>query len=288
MRSPHASLPLSIFVSLAAFSACSDASGQATDLPKERIDEIMEELTTESDQGNQNSSPTGMAPPSFKIAPIKHEIQFIRLKHSGIGWNDGMTPKGADEQFLEAFRNRTGLRTTRHGKSLTFGELDALPEPAPFVYLTGNGKMGRISRSDIKSLRQYCLNGGLLIADAGSASFHQSFLHTMRMTFPDKKLVDIADDDPIYRIPYSFPDGPPAFWHHGGRRPLGIKHGDRWICFYHPGDMNDAWKNNSQVEVTPQLREAAVSLGINLIYYAMTHSPNATHLRDATGNDSDE
>ncbi|WP_165788625.1 DUF4159 domain-containing protein [Rubritalea profundi] len=37
----------------------------------------------------------------------------------------------------------------------------------------------------------------------------------MRQVFPDKALVDIADDDMIYQLPNGFPDGPPAFWHHG-------------------------------------------------------------------------
>ena len=101
--------------------------------------------------------------------------------------------------------------------------------------LTGNADMGRVSSADMKILRDYCLNGGMLIADAGSARFHQSFTHFMRQVFPDKPLIDIADDDMLYQLPYSFPDGAPAFWHHGGRRALGIKHDGRWIVFYHPG-----------------------------------------------------
>jgi hypothetical protein len=49
----------------------------------------------------------------------------------------------------------------------------------------------------------------------------------------------------IYQLPYGFPDGAPAFWHHGGRRAKGIKHEGRWVVFYHPGDMNDAWKSRA-------------------------------------------
>ena len=120
----------------------------------------------------------------------------------------------------------------------------------------------------MKILRDYCLGGGMLIADCGSARFHQSFMHFMRQVFPDKPMVDIADDEMIYQLPYGFPDGAPAFWHHGGRRPLGIKHEGRWVTFYHPGDMNDAWKSQDYTDVTPEMRDAAMNLGINLVYYA--------------------
>ena len=75
----------------------------------------------------------------------------------------------------------------------------------------------------------------------------------------------------IYQLPYAFPDGAPAFWAHGGRRPLGIKHEGRWVCIYHPGDMNDAWKSHGYTDVDPQTREAAMKLGINLVFYAFNH-----------------
>ena len=131
--------------------------------------------------------------------------------------------------------------------------------------------MGDVSTADKKILRDYCLNGGMLIADAGSARFHQSFTHFISQVFPDKPMVDIADDEMIYQLPYSFPDGAPAFWHHGGRRPLGVKHEGRWVVFYHPGDINDAWKSQGYTDVTPEMREAAMNLGINLVYYAFNN-----------------
>ena len=58
----------------------------------------------------------------------------------------------------------------------------------PFVYMTGNGHMGRVSSNDIKILREYCLKGGMLIGDAGSRQFHDSFVHFMRQVFPDTVL----------------------------------------------------------------------------------------------------
>lgn len=199
-------------------------------------------------------------------------IRFIRLEHSGAGWDDGMDlQSGADVNFLRSFAQATGFKKiAAKGESHSIALLRKYPDDGfpPFVFLTGNDSMPTPNQNDATILREYCLKGGMLIGDAGSLRFHESFLRVMRQVFPDKPLVDIADDDIIYKQPYSFPNGAPAFWHHGGRRALGIKHEGRWIAFYHPGDMNDAWKNPGFTDVTPEMRQAAMNLGVNLVYYS--------------------
>lgn len=207
-----------------------------------------------------------------------YKIRFIRLEHSGAGWDDGMDDTDADINFLRAFAEATGFKKIANkGESHSIALLKKYPKDGfpPFVYLTGNSDMGRVSSADIKILRDYCLNGGLLIADAGSARFHQSFTHFMRQVFPDKPLVDIADDEMVFQLPFGFPDGAPPLWHHGGSRALGVKHEGRWCVFYHPGDMNDAWKSQAYTDVTPEMRSAAMNLGINLVYYAFNQWDDA-------------
>ncbi len=208
-----------------------------------------------------------------------YKIRFIRLNHGGVGWDDGMRKSAAEVNFLQEFAKATGFKKiARKGESHSIKLLDKYPDDGfpPFVYLTGNGVMGRVGARDTKILRQYCLKGGMLIADAGSANFHRSFTHFIRRVFPDKTLIDIADDDPLYQSPYRFPTGAPAFWHHGGRRALGIKHEGRWVAFYHPGDMNDAWKSPANNDVSPEMREAATQLGINLLFHAFVQWDKAT------------
>ncbi|MFT7515065.1 MAG: hypothetical protein ACI9QL_004291 [Candidatus Omnitrophota bacterium] len=212
--------------------------------------------------GTKGGWPEGMA---------DYKVRFIRLDHGGAGWDDGMNDSGADINFLHGFAQSTGFKKiASKGESHSIGLLRKYPKDGfpPFVYLTGNGNMGRVSSTDQKILREYCLNGGMLIGDAGSAGFHRSFTHFIKQVFPDKPLLDIADDDMLYQLPYGFPNGAPAFWHHGGRRALGMKHEGRWMVFYHPGDMNDAWKSPGYNDVTPEMRDAAMQLGINLVYYA--------------------
>lgn len=256
------------------------------DLDDTEVDRVMEEQTQVTYQsmamsgiakagamgkggGTKGGWPEGMD---------DYKIRFIRIDHGGDGWNDGMDDSGADLNFLRAFAKSTGFKNiAAKSESHSIALLakyskDGFP---PFVYLTGNGSMGAVSSSDRKILREYCLRGGMLIADAGSPAFHNTFIHFMSQVFPDKPLIDISDDDVLYQLPYSFPDGAPAFWHHGGRRALGIKHEGRWIVFYHPGDMNDAWKSPGYTDVTPEMRDAAMQLGVNLVYYAFNQWDDA-------------
>jgi hypothetical protein len=219
--------------------------------------------------GDQGGWPEGME---------DYKIRFIRLDHGGQGWDDGMHQTGADINFLRHFAGVTGFKKiARKGESHSIAILAKYPKDGfpPFVYMTGNHSMGRVGSIDIKALREYCLGGGMLIGDAGSGHFHNSFVHFMRQVFPDKQMLSIADDDIIYQLPYSFPEGAPAFWHHGGRRALGIKHEGRWIVFYHPGDMNDAWKLQGYTDVTPEMRDAAMNLGVNLVRYSFDNWNNA-------------
>lgn len=246
------------------------------DLDDTDVDKAMEELTQARYEASVNAKAGnigkgGGSKGGWPAGMENYKIRFIRLDHGGAGWDDGMKQTNADINFLRAFAQATGFKKiASKGESHSIALLDKYPDDGfpPFVYLTGNGGMGRVSTRDQKILREYCLNGGMLIADAGSAGFDRSFRGFIRQVFPDKQLLDIADDDMLYQLPFGFPNGAPAFWHHGGRRALGIKHEGRWIAFYHPGDMNDAWKSPGYSDVTPEMRDAANQLGVNLVYYA--------------------
>ena len=107
----------------------------------------------------------------------------------------------------------------------------------------------------------------MLFIDNGGGHFGRSVRHMLAQVFPGRNLVDIANDDPIYQAPFVFPDGAPPFWHHDGSRALGIRHEGRWIVFYHPGDINDAWKDGHS-GASAQVADQAYKLGVNIIYYA--------------------
>jgi len=253
------------------------------DLDDTEVDRVMEDKTQVQYQALANAKAGKMGKGGgdkggWPEGMDDYKIRFIRLDHGGNGWDDGMDASGADINFLRAFAKNTGFKNIApKGEKHSIALLAKYPKDGfpPFVYLTGNGGMGSVSSSDRKILREYCLKGGMLVADAGSPEFHRSFTHFIQQVFPDKPLLDIADDDMLYQMPYGFPEGAPAFWHHGGRRALGMKHENRWMVFYHPGDMNDAWKSPGYTDVSPEMRDAAMQLGINIVYYAFNQWDDA-------------
>ena len=113
----------------------------------------------------------------------------------------------------------------------------------------------------------------MLFADAGSDQWGRAFRSFLARLFPDRELLDIPNDDPIFSQPFRFPNGAPPLWHHDGSRARGIKIDGRWAVFYFPGNLNDAWKTSHGGQ-PPAIVTQAMRLGMNIVYYASVHYLN--------------
>ena len=199
-------------------------------------------------------------------------VRFIRLEYSGGAWDTGMGGTlRSDINFLQEFHNATGFKVAAQGESHPIGSLRKYPKgfAPPFVFMTGDGSIN-VSATDLQALREYLLDGGLLFVNCASAQFDRSFRSFIQQVLPGNPLLVIADDDPIFQVPYAFPNGAPPLWHHGGMRALGVKYNNRWVVFYHPGDILDAW-STGHAGLDPRLVTEAYDLGVNVIYYSFTH-----------------
>jgi tetratricopeptide (TPR) repeat protein len=195
-------------------------------------------------------------------------VRFIRLKYDGGDWNQDFG-KGADENLLIEY----GIRTKQKvAKRTEFREISALKnfdlgKSPPLVYFTGSQNVS-ISTAEAKILREYLIDKhGMIFGDnGGGRHFHNQFLAMMRMVFPNIRPVAIPLDDPIHSRPYQIPFLPYVV-PHGGKEALGWKVDGRWVCYYHPGDIGDAWADG-HAGVEPQIFEACFQLGTNVIFYA--------------------
>ncbi len=198
------------------------------------------------------------------------KIRFIRLEYSGRDWDDGMdAASAADLNFLNFLRKEVPFPVARKSEAHSISLLAKYPkgQAPPFVFMTGSDGI-RTSSHDRKVLREYLMSGGMIFADAGNRQWDYHFRRFLREVLPGKRLIDIADDDQIFQMPYAFPNGAPPLWHHGGDRALGIRHKGRWVVFYYPGDMNDAWKT-TRLGLEPEIAEKAYQMGVNVMYYAI-------------------
>lgn len=202
------------------------------------------------------------------------KIRFVRLNHGGRDWNDNMNPRDrSDLNFLQEFFKYSNFKVeTQKFEGYSMGQIHAMDKgyKPPFLYMTGTATIN-LSPSEMKMAREYVAEGGMFFGDCGSPEFNSHFRAFANALLPGSSLVEIADDDPIFQQPFTLPNGAPPLWHHGGERCMGVKHKGRWIVFYHPGDLKDAFRSPDHSGLDASTYQSAVRVGINVIAYAFDH-----------------
>lgn len=196
------------------------------------------------------------------------KVRFIRLEYSGGDWTLNMG-KNSDYNLLVYLHQTTGFQIADSTEHIPIRQLRKFPKDhaPPFVFMAGKEGIN-LNGADIQTLRWYCKEeGGMLFVDCGSQVFNGEFINLMQRVFPDLPLVDIPNDDILYRQPYLFPNGAPPVWQHAGNRARGIKYNGRWIVFYHPGDLSDAWRDKHSA-ASKTIVNQAYKMGVNVINYS--------------------
>lgn len=196
-------------------------------------------------------------------------IRFIYIRHRGeVSGHQKAAEERAYANFLRWLGRASSLETESRGEAMTIEQIyNRFPrgERPPFIYVTGDSF--RLSDREREALRNLCLEGTLLFADAGSRRFHRDFTREMRRVFSDRQLIHINDEDPIMRIPNVFPNGLRSNQWHGPSRAMGIRHQRQLVVFYHPGDAKDMWKDDA-IHIERDIRETALWIGQNVVYYS--------------------
>ncbi len=213
------------------------------------------------------SARTGL-PPERRVTPsASSRLTVARLQYDGDDWyaNPSSLPN-----LITAIRARTTLAVEPKEIRLTL--LDESLWDHPFLHLTGHGQI-RFSALEVERLREYLLRGGFLHAD-DNYGLDEHFRREIARVFPDRALVDVPLDHPIYRIVYPFPRGIPKIHEHDNRPPrgYGIFIGDRLAVFYsHESDLGNGWEDIGTYPADPpEAHEQALRLGVNLFTYAVT------------------
>ena len=140
-----------------------------------------------------------------------------------------------------------------------------------FLYITGHGNI-RFSIDEVGILRDFLLKGGFLHAD-DNYGMDNSFRREMKRVFPEKEWVPIPFDHEIFHAFYDFPNGLPKVHEHDGKpaQALGLFDAERMIAFYtYESDLGDGWED-SEVHNDPQnIRDAALKMGVNIVWFALT------------------
>ncbi|MEG9326654.1 DUF4159 domain-containing protein [Salinimicrobium catena] len=139
----------------------------------------------------------------------------------------------------------------------------------PFVHMTGHGNVF-FTEKDAENLRNYLMSGGFLHID-DNYGMNEFVRRELKKVFPEKELVELPTDHPIFSSAYPFHEGLPKIHEHDRKRPqaFGIFEKDRLIClFTYESDLGDGWENEQVHNDPPEVRLKALQMGANIIKYA--------------------
>jgi hypothetical protein len=203
-------------------------------------------------------------------------------KHGGTGWTDDY-PKGdrALIQMLQRF-TRTHMRSVEQPIDLEDGD-DAYYWPFMISGLAGSMEL---TDEQAAKLREHLLRGGFLFCDSffGEDNY-QTFMESMKRVFPDRPVIDMSDDHPIFHIIYDLPEMTKVAIPHvseafgygrmrrGPPRWQGIEDesGRLMVLIAYNNDVQDAWQWADDPRYPSDLINLALRLGVNVAMYSMTH-----------------
>ncbi|MFL0352487.1 DUF4159 domain-containing protein [Xanthomarina sp. GH4-25] len=139
----------------------------------------------------------------------------------------------------------------------------------PFIHMTGHGNVF-FDDNDAENLRNYLISGGFLHID-DNYGMQPYITEELKKVFPDKELVELPANHPIFNTAFAFPKGLPKIHEHDGKRPqaFGVFFENRLVLlFTFESDLGDGWEDEVVHNDPADIREKALKMGANIVKYA--------------------
>jgi hypothetical protein len=150
----------------------------------------------------------------------------------------------------------------------------------PFLFIAGTTDF-TLTGNERANLRQFLMNGGVLFAEAseGRQSFDLAFREEMAKVLPGRPLAQLPGDHAIFRQPkmVGAVRARPALAARSGNQIqvapeiYGIEVNGSLGVIYSPHDLSAGWERVVAPYAQGYEPEDATNLGINVLYYALTH-----------------
>jgi hypothetical protein len=211
-------------------------------------------------------------------------------RFGGGDWTQGGTswavdyPRG-DRDFARLLRRitRVHVRSVEQPISLDDDD-DVFYWPFMIVGLPGSWEL---TDPQAKKLREYLLRGGFLLCDSffGTNEW-EIFEYGMRRVFPDRPMIDLPDDHPIFHTVYDLSNKSQiGNWQsYNGRGVPYRADGDtpRWkgildddgrlmVVIAFNNDLGDGWQWTDDPRYPLLDANLSIKFGANIVVYAMTH-----------------
>jgi len=189
----------------------------------------------------------------------------------------------SDRHFSAAVRRLTRIHARSVEQPINLDEGDQYDWPWLYAVEVGHWNL---TNAQVKAFREFLDRGGFFMCD----DFHGTeewavFIASMSRVFPDKQIVDIPNDDPIFHTVYNLDDryqvpgeqyvrshrtyeydGYDPHW-----RGIYDDRGRLMVAICNDMDLGDSWEHADNPEYPQQFSALGIRIGINYVVYAMTH-----------------
>ncbi|OCB74882.1 DUF4159 domain-containing protein [Flavobacterium crassostreae] len=142
----------------------------------------------------------------------------------------------------------------------------------PLVHLTGHGNIV-FDPEETTNLQKYLEAGGFLHID-DNYGLNQYVLKEIKKLFPNVPLTELPANHVLFQKPFLFSNGLPKIHEHDGKRPqaFGVFVKNRLVLLYtYECDLGDGWEDPEVNNDPPEIREKALKMGANIIYYVFSN-----------------
>ncbi len=248
--------------------------------------------------------------PQWTNAPgfEKDVFTFVRIQYStggrrfrGFGRGGGGRSGGgrwaidypdADLNLAYRLQQITSMKVDPDGRVLEITDPELVRYP--FIYIVEPGDLA-FSPEEVPILRRYLLNGGfLMVDDFWGEDEWDVFAFEIRRVFPDREIVDLPRAHAIFHCVFDIPNDlniqcPSVDWgvasQYTGRtweredaqevhiRGINDDKGRLCVVICHNTDNGDGWEREGEdpYYFREFAEKKAYPMGINIIFYAMTH-----------------
>ena len=239
---------------------------------------------------DRNGVPTWEVDTNFK----SDVFTFVRVAYGSNGWRGGgwrTDYPDSDLNFSFRLQQLTSLKVEPNPIYLTLTDEQLFDYP--FIYMIEPGDLW-FEEAEVEALRRYLLNGGFMMVDDfwGDREW-ENFYEQIKRVFPDREPEELDISHPIFNNVYKLKEKPqiPSINHAMANRGTnitwergadteevhykGIFDDNRrmMVVICHNTDLGDGWEREGEDEYYFKefAEKKSYPMGINIIFYAMTH-----------------
>jgi hypothetical protein len=234
------------------------------------------------------TNPNGFTRDAFTFARIRYSNGYRGGYFGGAGWTTDLPD--SDLNLSYRLQQMTSMKVDPDGRILDLTDPELVN--FPWIYIVEPGGL-TFSNEEVLALRKYLLNGGfLMFDDFWGESAWANVAAEMKKVFPDRSFSELALDHPLYSCVFQIKAKGQVpnvrlgedSQHHGmtweredartvHHRVIYDDKGRMMVFAAHNTDNGDGWEREGEYEYYFKSfsEKIAYPLGINVIFYAMTH-----------------